>query len=44
MVLADKPGALLPSNAWRASWKSPVLTPFRYSQGMSSSMLVLLLS
>ena len=36
-VEADNPGAWGPSKAARASLKSPLLTPFKYSQGISSS-------
>jgi hypothetical protein len=36
---ADNPGASGPSRAVKASLKSPVLMPLRYSQGISSSML-----
>ena len=39
-VLADNPLASGPSNAARASLKSPVLTPLRYSHGISSSTLL----
>ena len=39
-VVAERPGASGPSRAFRASLKSPVLMPLRYSQGISSSMLL----
>ena len=38
--MADRPGQSGPTRAFRASLKSPVLTPFRYSQGINSSMLL----
>jgi hypothetical protein len=40
MVVAERLGASGPRIAWRASEKSPVLIPFRYSQGISSSRLL----
>ena len=39
-VEADSPAACGPTSAAKASLKSPVLTPFRYSQGISSSRLL----
>ena len=41
-VVAESPGQSGPSKACRACVKSPVLTPLRYSQGISSSMLLAL--
>jgi hypothetical protein len=43
MVVAESPGASGPRIAWRASEKSPVLTPFRYSQGSNPSRLLVFL-
>jgi hypothetical protein len=40
MVVAERLGASGPRIAWRASEKSPVLIPLRYSQGISSSRLL----
>ena len=39
-VAAERPGASGPSSAVRASANWPVDTPFRYSQGSSSSMFL----
>ena len=41
MVLADRPGASGPNSALKASEKSPLEIPFRYSNGSSSSTLLL---
>jgi len=38
IVDAERPGASGPSNAANASLKSPVLMPFKYSHGSSSSI------
>jgi hypothetical protein len=43
IVVAESPGASGPRIAWRASEKSPVLTPFRYSQGSNPSRLLVFL-
>jgi hypothetical protein len=40
MVEADNPGASRPNRAVSASLKSPVDTPFRYSHGSSSSIVL----
>ena len=40
VVEAESPSARGPTRAARASLKSPVLTPLRYSQGINSSMLL----
>src|SRR6185295_9949596 len=40
IVEADRPLAAGPTSAAKASLKSPVLIPLRYSQGISSSMLL----
>ena len=43
MVEADRPGASLPNSAARASVKSPVEIPFRYSHGRKVSILLVFL-
>ena len=41
-IAGDNPCASAPTSAARASEKSPVDTPFKYNQGISSSILLVL--